>query len=150
MMGKVREGNHISFAIMEFCSQLCTWNLSPFHSVNWVFLFLRSHSTFVSHVTPLSLSKNVSFTVALLFGIFLVKSMPPSIWSPHPMFKGKLRVYLCSQNNLCVSTFWFSPMVTSYSIFQNFVLSFVSSMWDSSWSSFNETIHVFFISSSRN
>ena len=40
-------------------------------------------------------------------------------------------------------------MVTTFTSFQNYVPSFVSSMWDSSWPSFDETIPIDISSSSR-
>ena len=46
-------------------SHLWTWHLSAFHSINWAFNLLPSWSTFMSHVTPLSLSKNTLSIVAL-------------------------------------------------------------------------------------
>ena len=61
MMGKGRERNHISFAIMIVCSHLWTWHLSAFHSVNWVFIFLPSRSMFMSHFNPLIHPKNASY-----------------------------------------------------------------------------------------
>ena len=88
MMGKIREGNRISFAIMAVCSHLWTWHLSAFHSVNWVFSLLLRWSTFMIHVTPLSLSKNALSSVALC--------------STSSSSKGSLKFYLCkSKQRLC-------------------------------------------------
>ena len=50
---------------MAVCSHLWTWNLFSFHSVNWVINLSPSRSTFMSHVTPLSLSKNTLSTITL-------------------------------------------------------------------------------------
>ena len=50
---------------MAVISHLWTWHLSTFHSVNWVFGLFLSKSTFMSHVTPLSLSKNALSIVSL-------------------------------------------------------------------------------------
>ena len=58
----------------------------------------------MSHVTPLSLSKEciVHRRTMCLSGLVML----PSLFSCHPIFKGKLKkVYLCNQNSLCVSTF---------------------------------------------
>ena len=90
MMGKVREGNYISFAIMEVVSHVWTWHLFAFDLVNWVFSLLPSWYNFMSHVTPLSLSKNSSPIIALCPGIFLVNSMLPSLQPCRSMFKGNL------------------------------------------------------------
>ena len=86
MMGKVREGNYISFAAMTVVSHLWTWHLSAFHSVSWVFSLFSSQSIFMSHVTPLIFSKNASSIVALCIGIHLIKSILPSLWSCRLMF----------------------------------------------------------------
>ena len=52
---------------MVVISHLWTWHLSAFHSVNWVFNLSPSQSTFMSHATPLSLSKNALSIVTLFF-----------------------------------------------------------------------------------
>ena len=57
------KGKH--FAIMAVVSHLWTWHLSAFHSVNWVFNLFLSRSTFMSHATPLSLSKIALSVVTL-------------------------------------------------------------------------------------
>ena len=90
MMGKLREGNYISFAIMVILSHLWTWHLFAFHSNSWVFILSPSQATFMGHVTPLSLSNNASSIITLCLGISLVKSMLPSIQLCRQMFKGKL------------------------------------------------------------
>ena len=73
-------------------------------SINWVFSWSPWWSTFMSHVTPLSLSKEciVHRHTVCLSGLVML----PSLLSCCSMFKGKLKkFYLCSQNNLCISTF---------------------------------------------
>ena len=47
-----------------------TWHLSTFHSVNWVFILSLSWSTFMSHVTLLSLSNN-ALSIIVLFSTSL-------------------------------------------------------------------------------
>ena len=89
MMGKLMEGNYISFAIMEVFSHLWTWNLSTFHSNSWLLILSSNRSTFMSHVTYLIISKNVSVHVTLCPGIFLIKSKLSSICSYRSVFKGK-------------------------------------------------------------
>ena len=56
MMGELREGNHFANQMVVVC-HLWTWHLSAYHSVNWVLRWFTSRSSFMSHVTPLSLSK---------------------------------------------------------------------------------------------
>ena len=90
--------------------------------------------------------------VHCLIVLHLVKSMLPSLWSCHLMVKMEtvLRVYTYSQNKFLCQLF----LIQSYGYiilkFHNFVPSFMSSMWDSSWPSFNKTIPVDISSSSRN
>ena len=149
MMEKLREGNKFIFMNnMAFCRLLWTWHLSTFHSINLVNHLVSESIHFHESCNSFESFKECIVCCRIVFR--LVESMLPSILSCCPMFKGKLKVYLCNQNNLCVSTFWVSPMVTLSTTFQNFVLSFLSSMWDSSWTSFDETIHVDSSSSSRN
>ena len=50
---------------MALCSHLWTWHMFAFHSVNWVISLSLSWSTFMSHVTTLSFSKNAFPIVAL-------------------------------------------------------------------------------------
>ena len=50
---------------MIVISHLWTWHLSAFHLVNCVFSLIPSRSNFMSHVTPLSLSKNALSNVVL-------------------------------------------------------------------------------------
>ena len=149
-MGKVREGNHISFAMMTVCSHFWTWYVSAFHSVNWVFRFFMSRSTFMSHATPLSLS-NIALSVVSLcyassiqcyqvFGCAALCSKGKLFWEFTPVVKTIFYV-----GYFCVNT-----MVTSSLKFKNFVPSFMSLMLDSSWPSFDKPILINFSSSSRN
>ena len=88
--GEIKGRESIHFANrMVVWHHLWTWHLFAFHLVNWVFNLLPSRFSFMIHVTPLIISKNASSTVALCFGILLVKSMVPSLRSCRPMFKGK-------------------------------------------------------------
>ena len=102
--GEIKGKGNI-FAIMAVVSHLWTWHLSTFHSIKWVFSLSLSWSTFISHVTPLSLPNNASSIITLCLGIGLVNSMLPSLRSCLPMFKREivLRFYTCSQNNFFVS-----------------------------------------------
>ena len=92
---------------MEVFSHLWTWHLSSFHLVSWVFILLLILSTFMSHVTPLSLSNNASSIITLWSSIHLLESMMPSLRSCHPMFKGKLCWEFASvaKNNFLLVTF---------------------------------------------
>ena len=145
MMGKLREWNHFANRMAVVC-HLWTWHLSAYHSVNWVFTWLTSWSNFMSHVTPLSISKEWIVHSHIVCPSSLV--MLPSLFLCHPMFKGKKEVYPYSWNNLCVSTLSQSYGYIIYNI--PIIPSLVSSMWDSSWPSFDETIPVNFNSSSKN
>ena len=73
-------------------------------SVNWVFSWSPWRSTFLSHVTLLSLSKEciVHRCTVFLFGLVML----PSLLSCRPMFKTDLKkFYLCNIHSLCVSIF---------------------------------------------
>ena len=72
---------------MEVVCHLWTWHLSVYHPVDWVFSWPTSQSTFMSHVTPLSLSKEciVHYHIVCLSGLVML----PSISSCRPMFKGR-------------------------------------------------------------
>ena len=81
-----------------------TWHLSAYHSVNWVFNWLTSWSNFMSHITPLILSKECIVHCRIVYLSHLV--MLPSLLSCRWMFRGKLKkFFLYSQNSLFVSTF---------------------------------------------
>ena len=73
-------------------------------SINWLFNWSPRWSTFMSHIIPLSLSKECIVrrrTVCLSSLVML-----PSLLSCPLMFKGNLkRFYAYDQNSLCVSTF---------------------------------------------
>ena len=58
---------------------------------NWVFIWSLRGSTFMSHATPLSLSKEciVHRRTVCLSGLVMM----PSLFSCHPMFKGKLKKF---------------------------------------------------------
>ena len=72
--------------------------------VNWVFGWSLWWSTFMSHVTPLILSKQCIVHCHIVCLSHLVMLL--SLLSCHPMFKGNLKkFYLYSQNSICVSTF---------------------------------------------
>ena len=109
MMGKLKEGNHFANQMVVVC-HLWTWHLFAYHLVNWVFSWLTSRSTFMSHVTPLILSKNSFSIVALCLGIFLVNSMFPSLRSWPPMFKGNPYWYFVS----AIKTLCQLPLSQSY------------------------------------
>ena len=81
------------------CHYLWTWHLSACH-LSWS----PWRSTFMSHVTPLSLSKECIVHCRMMS---LSRSLRlPNLLSCHPMFKGYLKtVYLCSLHSLCVSIF---------------------------------------------
>ena len=86
---------------MVVVSQLWTWNLSAFHSVNWVFSLFPSWSTFMSHVTPLSLSKECIVHCHI---VSLSRSvMMPSLFLCHSMFKGKLKKFTSAVKIVSVS-----------------------------------------------
>ena len=151
MMGKLREEN-------QFILQINGSFSSPLNMALVCISFIQLGIQLVSesihfHESCHSFESLKECIVHCHIVFRLVKSMLPSIRSCRLMFKREtiLRVYTCSQNNFFwVNYFWVSPVVTSYSKFQNFVLSFVSSMWDSSWPSFDETIPIDVGSLSRN
>ena len=110
-------------------------------SVNWVFSWSPWWPTFMSHVTPLTFSKEciVHCRIVCLSRLVMLPSLfvvPPNVQ------RGFEEVLpLQSTQSLC-QYIWVSHMVTTFASFQNYVLSFMSSMWDSSWPSFDETILV--------
>ena len=68
--GQIKRRELIHFTNkMAFCHHLWTWHLSSFHSVNWVFNLSLNRSNFMSHVTPLSLSKNAFSNVTLCYSL---------------------------------------------------------------------------------
>ena len=88
MMGKLREGNHFEnkwYFFITFEHGTCLHIIL----VNWVFSRFPWWSTFMSHVSPLSLSKEciVHHCTVCLFGLVML----PSILSCCPMFKEKLK-----------------------------------------------------------
>ena len=86
------------------CHYLWTWHLFAYHFSQLVFSWFPWRSNFMSHVTPLSLSKEciVHYHIMCLSRPFML----PSILSCHPIFKGKLKkFYICGENSLCVSIF---------------------------------------------
>ena len=142
-----REGNHFAnkwqlFVPFEHGTYL------HIISFNWVFSWFSWRSTFMSHFNPLNLSKEciVHYRTVCLSGLVML----PSLLSCHPMFKGRKKftsaIKTTSVSVLFESVLWLLHSHHS----RNFVPSFVSSMWDSSWTSFNEIIHVDVRSSSRN
>ena len=71
-------------------------------SFNWVFSWSPWWSTFMSHVIPLSLSKDCIVHCHIVCQSRLV--MLPSLLSCRPMFKGDLKkCRLCSPHSLCIS-----------------------------------------------
>ena len=92
---------------MVVVCHLWTWHLSAFDSVNWLFRWLASRSTFMSHVTPLSLSKECIVHCCIVCPSSLV--MLPSLLSFRPMFKGRKKF------NLAIKTTFVSvPLSQSY------------------------------------
>ena len=108
------EGNH--FVNNDSCLSLplnmalvCTIML-----VNWVFKWSLWRSTFMSHVTPLSLSKEciVHYRIVCLSGLVML----PSLLSCRSMFKGRKK-FTSTVKTTFVSLIWVSPMVTLSTIF---------------------------------
>ena len=99
--GELREGNHFANKwqfVVTFEYGTCLHIIS----VNWVFIWSLWQSTFMSHATPLSLSKEciVHHRTMCLSGLVML----PSHFVP--MFKGDLKnFYLYSLHSLCVSIF---------------------------------------------
>ena len=119
MMGELREGNHFANQMVVVCL-LWTWHLYAYHSINWVFNWLISQSNFMSHVTPLSLSKECIVHSRIACPSVLVTL--PSIFSFRPMFKGDhKKCRLCSPHSICVSIFesfiWLLHTYNSRTIF---------------------------------
>ena len=87
-----RTGSSLQEDLLE-ASLLFPLNMTPiyFMSVSWgIHLSLESKITFMSHYTPLSLSKNASVIIALCFGFKISSSqMLASRVSCLTMFKGK-------------------------------------------------------------
>ena len=148
MMGKLREGSQFILQINGILS-------SP---LNMALVFI-SFSRLGIHLV----SESIHFHESChSFESFKRMHCPMShcvfVWSSHAAksFVMPLDVRreveevlpLQSKQSLC-QYFWVSLMVTSFTSFQNYVPSFVSSMWDSSWPSFDETIPVDISSSSR-
>ena len=83
-------GKHFSFVLMESYSHPWTWSMCSFHSNSWVINLSSSRSTFMSHFTPVSHSKNTSSFLCIMYGILLIESILPSHLSCLSMFKGIL------------------------------------------------------------
>ena len=96
MMGKLREGNHFANQILFVC-HLWTWQLSAYHLFNWVFSWLTSRSTFMSHVTPLTLSKECIVHSRIVCPSILF--MLPSLLLCRSMFKGSKIFTLAVKTN---------------------------------------------------
>ena len=107
-------------------------------SVNWVFSWSPWRSTFMSHANPLSLSKEciVHCRIVYLPCLFMLPSH--FVVSSDVQRGSEEFLPLQSTQSLC-QYLWVSHMVTTFTSFQNYVPSFMSSMWDSSWPSFDET-----------
>ena len=69
--------------------------------VNWVFSWSPWRSTFMSHATPLSISKECIVHYRTVCFSSLV--MLPSLLSCHPMFKGKLKKFTSTVKTVSVS-----------------------------------------------
>ena len=121
MMGKLREGDHFANKwqfVITFEHGTCLHIIL----VNWVFNWSSRRSTFMSHVTPLILSKEciVHRRNVCLFGLVML----PSLLSCRPMFKGKLKFTSAVKTGF-VLVLWVIPMVTLSMIFHNIVPTFV-------------------------
>ena len=103
------------------CRYLWTWHLSAYHSFNWVFSWCTSWSTFMSHVTPLSLSKEWIVCHHAMCFFWYSHAAKSFVVSPDVQREVE-EVYPCSQNNLCVSTFesvlWLPHSHHSRTLFQ--------------------------------
>ena len=90
-------------------------------SVNWVFNWSPWQSTFMSHVNPLSLSKECIFHCRIVCLSRLVMLPIRFVVSPNVQ-RGFEEVYLCSPHSLCVSTFesilWLLHIDHSRTMFQ--------------------------------
>ena len=135
-------------------SHIWTWHLSTFHSNSWVFILSPSWSTFMSHVIPLSHFRECIVHIHIMSWYLprQVKAFRSSI-----MLFNVQRKIVCWELPFAVKPTsllsWFTLIHScGYFIlnFHNFVSSFVSLMWDSSWPSFDETILVSFNTSLRN
>ena len=99
MMGKLWEGNHFANKwqfVVTFEHGTCLHIIS----VNWVFSWFPSRSTFMSHVSPLSLSKEwiVHCHTMCLSGLVML----PSLLSCCPMFKVKLKKFTSTVETVSV------------------------------------------------
>ena len=120
------------------CRYLWTWHLYAYHfsqlGIQLISMMIHFHESCHSFESfkrmhyPLSHCVFVPFSHAANSFVML----PDVQREFEEVLTLKSKQYLCQY-------FWVSPMVTIFTSFQNYVSSFVSSMWDSSWPSFNET-----------
>ena len=100
MMEKLREGNHFANKwqfVVTFKHGTCLHIIS----INWAFSWFPWRSTFMSHVTPLNLSKEFIVHCRIMSLSRLV--MLPSLLSCRPMFKGKLKKFTSTVRTISVS-----------------------------------------------